>query len=217
MCSNYVPSPSEIIKGRFRGEIRDYRAEIYPGYDAPFIHGDQELSLGRFGLVPYWSKPERVKVAMRQCYNARSETVAEKPSFRGPWSRGQLCIIPAAAIYEPRYDSGRAVRWRIDRADQETMGIAGIWERWRGPDGDVESFAMLTVNADDHPLMQHFHRQADEKRMVVILEPNEYSSWLAATPADAPSFMRQFPAELLTAKAEPRSPHSTQPGDSLLI
>jgi putative SOS response-associated peptidase YedK len=152
MCSNYVPSPSEVIKGMFRGEIRDYEAETYPGYEAPFVRGadvaflrgNRELAYGRFGLVPHWTKPENEKSTSRRTYNARSETVAAKPSFKGPWARRQFCAIPVEAIYEPRYDTGKAVRWRIERADRGTI------------------------------------------------------------PAEAMAFMKQYPAELLTARPEPR-------------
>lgn len=60
------------------------------------------------------------------------------------------------------------------------FGVAGIYCPWRHPDGrELLSFAMLTVNADDHPLMKRFHRPEDEKRMVVILDPEDYGNWLA--------------------------------------
>ena len=59
------------------------------------------------------------------------------------------------------------------------MGIAGIWTGWRAPDGTiVRSMSMLTVNADQHPLMKNFHRPEDEKRMVVILDEDGFDAWL---------------------------------------
>ena len=219
MCANYVPTQGQIWKGRVPFPSAEWKAETYPGYDAPFVKlaNTEELegALGRFGLVPWWTKPDAVKSSSRYTYNARSETVASKPSFRDPWKRRQFCVIPALAIYEPRYDSGKPVRWRIERADREPMLLAGIWERWTpreasGENGQpdpqpVNSFAMLTINADQHELMRHFHAPADEKRMVVVLDENEIESWLNATPKDAPAFFRQFPAEMLTARPEPRT------------
>jgi putative SOS response-associated peptidase YedK len=215
MCSNYVPTQSEIWKGLAMHPSRNWKKETYPGYEAPFvrmIRGELEAGLGRFGLVPWWTKPEGVKTSSRYTYNARSETVAQKPSFRDPWKRAQFCVIPAEAIYEPRYDSGKPVRWRIERADREPMAIAGIWERWkpRAPTPDnpecteLESFSMLTLNADDHELMRQFHAPNDEKRMVVILEDEDIEPWLNAGPNEALSFIRQLPAELLTAQASPK-------------
>jgi putative SOS response-associated peptidase YedK len=209
MCSNYVPTQADIWKGLTPLPGASWKAETYPGYEAPFVRagpGGMQAALGRFGLVPWWTKPEGLKAASRHTYNARSETVARKPSYRDPWKRSQFCVIPAAAIYEPRYDSGKPVRWRIERADREPMAIAGIWERWKAQDGGefVESFSMLTLNADDHPLMCQFHAPADEKRMVVILQEEDIEPWLRAEPGNAMAFVRQYPAELMTARPEPR-------------
>ncbi|UMZ10666.1 SOS response-associated peptidase family protein [Pseudomonas sp. MPFS] len=110
-----------------------------------------------FGLIPSWSKDNKI---VRYTYNARSETVAEKPSFRNAWRRGQHCIIPAVAIYEPDWRTGKAIATRICRADGEIMGIAGLWEQWQNPDmGEVtHSYTMLTVNADEHAFMRNYHR-----------------------------------------------------------
>jgi putative SOS response-associated peptidase YedK len=209
MCSNYVPTQGDIWHGIATRPSRPWKAETYPGYEAPFIRlreGGLAADLGRFGLVPWWTKTDGVKGASRYTYNARSETVAQKPSFRDPWKHGQFCIIPADAFYEPRYDTGRPVRWRIERADRQPLAIAGIWERWKAKDSDevVDSFAMLTLNADDHPLMRQFHAPGDEKRMVAILDEAEFDAWLHASPREAFALLRQFPAERLTARAEPR-------------
>ena len=77
-----------------------------------------------FGMVPHWADH---KLA-RQTYNARTETVASKPSFRSAWKRKQFCIIPTANFFEPNYETGKPVRWRIERADGGPVAIAGIWE-----------------------------------------------------------------------------------------
>ena len=63
--------------------------------------------------------------------------------------------------------------------------------------------SMLTVNADQHPLMKNFHRPEDEKRMVVILDEDQYDEWLKALAGRSMSFMRQYPAEWLVANGEP--------------
>lgn len=77
------------------------------------------------------------------------------------------------------------------------MGIAGLWTGWRAPDGTVvHSYVMLTVNADDHPLMRQFHKPGDEKRMVVILEESDYDAWLSAPAARSMEFLVQYPGGL---------------------
>jgi len=117
----------------------------------------------------------------RRTYNARSETVAEKGAIRLAWAAGQRCILPADAIYEPSYESGNPLRWRIAKAGGLPMGIAGIYTAWTNPEGkEIFAMSMLTVNADDHPFMKRFHAPGHEKRMVVILEPSDFDGWLSA-------------------------------------
>ena len=82
------------------------------------------------------------------------------------------------------------------------MGIAGLWSSWKSPKGIVNSFTMLTINADGHDLMCQFHKPVDEKRMVVILPADSYDQWLKATPLQSMKFMRQYPTERLRAGAE---------------
>lgn len=133
---------------------------------------------------------------------ARTETVAEKPSFRDAWRKGRHCIIPADAFYEPDWRSGKAVPTRIGLADGEPMGIAGLWSTWKSPQGDfVHSFTMLTINADHHRLMKQFHKPGEEKRMVVILPEDRYEAWLRATPEQSLAFFKPFPAERMAATA----------------
>lgn len=136
-----------------------------PGYLAPILRNSHEFGglvecvPTCFGMLPHWADAKLV----RQTYNARSETVANKPSFPNAWRRRQFCIIPAKKIFEPSYASGRALRWRIEQEDGSPLGIVGIWE-WRaeGPDGSpLISFSMLTINADAHPLMSIFHISGD--------------------------------------------------------
>jgi len=155
----------------------------------------REAVVGRFGLIPHWSKDDKIS---RHTYNARSETVMEKPSFRDAWRKAQHCIIPAAGIYEPDWRSGKAVATRIEGTDGEPLGIAGLWSTWRSLTGEVvSSFTMLTMNAADHSLMRNFHRPEDEKRMVVILSPDDFDEWLSAKPEQSARFLMPYQAQLL--------------------
>lgn len=81
------------------------------------------------------------------------------------------------------------------------MGIAGIWTGWRAPDGGVvRSMSMLTVNADEHPLMRSFHRPEDEKRMVVILDESDFDAWLDPACEAPERMLRCFKAEEMLAE-----------------
>jgi putative SOS response-associated peptidase YedK len=108
-------------------------------------------------LIPSWAKDDKIS---RHTYNARSETAAEKPSYRHAWRQSQVGLVLADNFYEPSYASGKAVRWKIELASGDPFGIACLWERWTDPaSGElVVSFSMLTVNADAHPVMRQFHK-----------------------------------------------------------
>ena len=210
MCSHYqAVRDNERMRRHFGVDLPTDpgRYDLWPGYQGVFIrrhpHADEhdeavnpnEALSGLFGLVPHWSADTRIT---RLTYNARSETVASKPSFRDAWRRAQHCIVPAEAIFEPDWRSGKAVPACIARSDGAPMGIAGLWSRWRAPDGEtVFSFTMLTINANHHSLMRQFHKPQDEKRMVVILAPERYDDWLDASPAHSMDFMHAVPADAL--------------------
>lgn len=217
MCANYHPVTREDRLLTFFGVERPpdepLPTEVWPLGLAPFIRlhedgsGHRVVEHGQFGLLPLFAK----EVAYgRRTYNARSETVDQLPSFRESWQRGRRCVIPAEAIYEPCYESGKAVRWCVQQPGGVPMGIAGVYRRWRSPDGAWRwSFAMLTVNADGHPVFQRLHAPADEKRMVVILDPSAHDAWLRCTPAEAKSFFRRWTGEL-EAFAAPLPPRGRQ-------
>jgi putative SOS response-associated peptidase YedK len=220
MCANYTPVTSrERLRSGFAVDLDAALAQqAWPGHAAPFLRQAREREvlardvdlhevpareacIGLFGLVPHWSKDLSIG---RRTYNARSETVAEKPSFRDAWRLGRRCIVPAEDIFEPSWETGSAVRWRIRRRDGEPLGIAGLWSAWIGPDGrSLLSFTMLTINADGHELMRRFHRPDDEKRMVVVLREEEYDAWLH-TPRDRmATFLTAYPAQDLEAIEAP--------------
>jgi len=156
-----------------------------------------------FGLVPHWGDPKKLS---RMTYNARSETVAEKPAYRNAWKYRQFALIPVESFYEPCYETGKPIRWRIGRTDGEPFALAGIWERRMGDEGPARwSFAMVTINADEHPMMKRFHKPGDEKRSLVVLDPRDYEAWLhARTEAEARSLLQPFEDGLMVAAADPR-------------
>ncbi|MDM0012143.1 SOS response-associated peptidase family protein [Variovorax sp. J22P168] len=197
---------------------------VYPTQLAPFIRrpperesGDEavppfEVVEGRFGLLPGFAKD--LKFGLRT-YNARVETVDQLASFKHAWARARHCIVPCEAIYEPDWRSGSHVPTRFTAANDDMLGVAGLWAPWKDPATGawVNSFTMLTINADDHPLFRHMHRpdasraaDQQDKRMVVILPEARYEEWLDAPVQQAMSFMNQFPADRLAMVAEPLPP-----------
>ncbi len=213
MCTHYDPQTDPArLKAYFGASDLPFglKPSLWPGYHGPFLRkhefadvGDEavpyrELLVGSFGLIPHWAKDTTIA---RNTYNARSETVHEKPSYRDAWRLARHCIIPAEAIYEPDWRSGRAVPTRISRADGQPMGIAGLWSSWKNPAGEITySYTLLTINADQHPFMRQFNKPDDEKRSVVILRERDYDGWLQASVSDSRDFLYPYPADGLVAE-----------------
>jgi len=212
MCSNFQPITShhaDWVKKHFNCDLPngEWRAETYPTYPAPFVYldnGQPRCELAQFGLVPHWAADKK-KFGLKT-YNARSETVHEKPSYRSAWRERRFGLVLAESFYEPNWESGKAVRWRIKRADSEPSAIASIWERFIDKEtGEIIfSFSMLTVNATDHEVMKHFHKPDDEKRSVVVLNGSKYLPWLHASNDEARMMLNLTPSGFLVSKAAPR-------------
>ena len=200
MCSNYqtVTQLDRLLTffGVEREKWEPLPEDVWPLGLAPFIRlhedgsGNKVIDDGVFGLLPNFAKELAYG---RKTYNARSETVHERASFRDSWARGRRCIIPAEAVFEQCYESGKAVRWRVQHSGAIPLGIAGIYNQWRSPDGSLSwTFAMLTVNAEGHPVYQRMGAPGDEKRMIVILDAADYDRWLQCSLAEAKLFFVQW-------------------------
>ena len=208
MCTNFTPTqrPQWVHQELGVALPAGHPAESYPSFLAPIVvkshqSGRVACGLARFGLIPPWAKDRTIA---RHTYNARSETVAEKPSFRHAWRQRQYGLVLVDHFYEPSYESGKAVRWKIELASGDPVGIACLWERWTDPaSGElVVSFAMLTVNADEHPVMKQFHKPQDEKRTPVIIAPQWHDAWLSADVPEAAALMNwQLMPELVASPA----------------
>ena len=195
MCTNFTPTKrAQWVKDKLGVDWPSgHPDETYPGYAAPLVvkshqSGRVACGLARFGLIPGWAKDDKIS---RHTYNARSETVAEKPSYRHAWRQRQFGLVLVDDFYEPSYESGKAVRCKIQLASGDPFGIACLWDRWKEPatGESVVSFSMLTVNADAHPVMRQFHKPGDEKRTPVIIAPHLHDQWLSADTTQAAELM----------------------------
>ncbi len=214
MCANFQPPPLEklLAWGFAIAEDAQYNAEVFPGQVAPVVTSadPNRIHLACFGLVPHWAEP---KLA-RMTYNARSETVASKPSFRTAWRNGQLAAIPVQCFYEPNYESGKPIRHAIRRKDGEPFWLAGLWERRMDDPGPTRmSFTMLTMAAPGHPIMGRMHGPEDEKRSVVALEGDDRNRWLGASrPEDRAQFLELFDSDDYEDTPSPRARAATKTG-----
>ena len=214
MCTRYVSPAAADIERQWRiGRANAWRGgEVCPGTPGAFIRAarDQaeaqtELVVGQWSLIPWFAKERKLKFATA---NARSEELASKASYKHPWARGQRCIIPATIFYEPNWETGKHVPWRFARSDGAAWGLAGLWNTWVDPNSGelVESYTMLTLNADEHALMRRMHRpdpkrppEMQDKRSVVPVETEDVAAWLFGTQDLAQALVRLAPEERFDA------------------
>lgn len=123
----------------------------------------------QWGLYPAWTKPgEKPKIAP---INARSETVAEKPMFRGLIKKNR-CIIPANGFYEWRKEGSSKQPYFIRPTDGQLFLFAGLWSTATSADGELfQTYTILTTNASDKMVYLH-HRQP------VSLTNDDADMWL---------------------------------------
>ena len=210
MCTNFSPTRQTEWAAQALGVSwpQGHPEEVFPGQLAPIVlrsHRQERHAAGlaRFGLIPTWAKDLGQG---RHTYNARSETAAAKPSFRHAWQARQYALLVVDSFYEPCYETGRAVRWSIAADNSGTpLGLACLWERWVEPETqqNVASFAMLTVNADAHPVLNRFHKPGEEKRSPVLLPLDQWQHWLSATPEQALKMIDAHQAPPLRVQADP--------------
>ena len=147
-----------------------------------------------WGLIPSWSKDPTIG---NKLINARGETIAEKPSFRGGF-KYKRCLIPADGFYEWKAQSGAKTKtpYFIHMKDHKPFAFAGLWDEWQSPDGDaVRTCTIITTEPND--LMSALHN-----RMPVILHPKDYDLWLdlaPQTPDKLLHLIKPYPADNMSA------------------
>lgn len=173
---------------------QDLRRRIRPTQYAYTIDAQGEKDRS-WSLLPPWAKTRRLKYPT---FNARGETVHEKPVFRGAWRHSQRCLIPASGFFEWPVVDGKKRIHRLRAPDNQALWLAGLWETWQGREETVDSCTMITVPARDDIRWVH-------ARMPLILSTDALDTWLHGAPEDAGELLQQsYRGELL---AEPEPPH----------
>lgn len=201
MCGRYtLTAPPEEVQALFeaaeahpappRYNIAPSQPMLIACEDPP---GVRRLVLARWGLIPGWVKdPSKMSLL----FNARSESAAEKPSFRGAM-RHRRCLIPASGFYEWQKRKGVKSRpFFIRPAQGGLVAFAGIWEDWSDPQGGViDTAAILTTSANARLSPIH-------ERMPVVIAPEDFAMWLDTRSVDvatAVSLLRPAPDDLFEA------------------
>ncbi len=175
-----IEAPAEFIT----------RYNITPGTAIPLIRptargdGLESVALS-WGLVPSWVKTPN---ATSRHINARSETVASKPSFRDAF-QSRRCLIPASGFIEWKRAGKQRIPWLFRQSDEGPFCFAGLWESHTAADGDnIETCALLTTAPN--AVMQPIH-----DRMPVVLAADQYETWLQTTATPPASLLAPSPAE----------------------
>jgi putative SOS response-associated peptidase YedK len=195
MCGRYasILSP-ELIARVFGavGPLPNYKVtwNMAPTKSAPIVVRDQEsgerrISVAKWGLIPAFTKDV---TKARKPINARSETVARSPLFKGAFAQ-RRCLVPLAAYYEWRHDPTGKTPFAIAGKDDEPVAFGGMWEEWQSPEGEMlRTFATLTTEANPELALI-------QDRMPVIIERDDWPVWLGEAQGDLQALMHPLPAD----------------------
>jgi putative SOS response-associated peptidase YedK len=134
--------------------------------------GGRELVPMRWGLIPWWWK--KALKDLPSTFNARAETVADKPMFRDAFKRGR-CIVPASGYYEWRATAAGKQPYYITASDGAPLSIAGLWDTWKAPENGADrvlSCTMIVTAANAFTRGIH-------DRMPVLLDKADVGPWLS--------------------------------------
>jgi len=158
------------------------KEEIRPTNNYPVLRqadtGGYEIAVCRWSLIPSWYK-KPLKEWRMSSFNTRIEEAADKASWKGALAR-RHCLVPVSTFWEwwgphPCGDAKKKQRWEIQRADNYDLVFAGIWDRARTVDGDIESFSILTRPAGDDLSIGH-------DREPISLTPDLWRPWVDCQP-----------------------------------
>jgi len=156
--------------------------------------GSKRADFFVWGLIPSWAKDPSIG---NRLINARGETLAEKPSFRGSY-KYKRCLILADGFYEWKAQPGTKVKVPhfIHMKNRQPFVFAGLWDDWNSPDGSqIRSCTIVTT--EPNQLMAPIHN-----RMPVILPPDAYAQWIdpaIRTPDSLSALIKPYPAEEMAA------------------
>jgi len=221
MCGRYRLSRRAEVLAAYDAEYGDIdwnaRYNIAPTQSVPVIrqHASQPLrraSLVRWGLIPSWARAGTIGAHM---INARAETAAERTAFKESLER-RRCLIAADGFYEWKRSGKNKDPYCFEMVDGRPFAFAGLWDRWRAPDGiTLETCTILTTSPNQ--LLADVHN-----RMPVILSPENYDLWLDSgfrdvealaeilTPFDA-GLMRRYPVSDRVNSVSNEGPECSEP------
>lgn len=196
---------------RRKGEVRWTRIPVVIRAER-----GRELRSMVWPLVPVWKKGDLPDFSTANCRSEPgkpfSETVRRKPTFRGAWKHGRRCLVPFSWFYEWDQRSKPKQPWRVMPVSEPLLVMAGLWEASRNDQGEtIDSFTIVTTGPN------RLLEEIGHHRSPVMLQPEEWSTWLRGNAAQAEALVRPPPDGVL--QAEPVSRRVNNPeyeGEDLL-
>jgi putative SOS response-associated peptidase YedK len=221
MCGRYVSPDDASIEREFTLVRTEWHFppsyNVAPTQNVPVVRADKagEYTGSRlhWGLIPFWAKGVQPKYST---INATIEKLTEAATWRGPWTRGQRCIMPALGFYEwqVKADGKSKQSYYITMNDQDVFGFAGLWDRSTRADGVVvESCTIVTMPANQ--LMTEIHNV--KHRMPAILAKEDRDTWLTAGPEEAFKVIKQYPDTHMVATPVSTRVNTPKNNDAELI
>lgn len=176
---------------RIQGELPFTAGERFPGQTSPIViehvlpdaRRERVLGSAQWGLIPHWASDPSIG---HKLFNARAETLTEKPAFRESFAL-RRCVVPVSAFYEWHGTRGHKQRYTFHAPDGSPLALAGLWAQWKRPDRTrLVTFTIITVDANESVAAVH-------PRMPALLAPEEVDLWLE----------RETPSERLKALLRP--------------
>ena len=202
MCGRYVSPDDAAIEREFNLVRSEWQFplsfNVAPTQNVPVIRsvgGKPHGSLMRWGLIPFFARGIPPKYST---INARVETVKTAASYRGPWERGQRCLVVAQGFYEwqVQADGKTKIPYYIQTTDQPIFAFAGLWDSSRTDMGErIVSVTHITLPANG--LLGEIHNT--QHRMPAILEKADREAWLSGTPEEAWETLTPYPDDLMVA------------------
>ncbi len=171
MCGRYAFAFREA--GRFSRVMVDVLEGVEDNYNiSPTsivpVYLQDGWKMMRWGLIPVWSKEPTSKYAT---FNARSDSLMQKPTFRSAWKHGHRCLIPATGYYEWKQQGTKKTPYFITSVYDEPLVFAGLWDRWQGTESELFSCTIITCDSDG--VLKEIH-----DRKPLMLEPDLAGNWI---------------------------------------
>ena len=225
MCGRYVSPEASDIERQWNlrhapNPFDRVNYNVAPTQQVPVVRRGADaapvLAALRWGLIPFWAKGVAPKYST---INATIERILDAPSYRGPWRRGQRCIVPALGFYEWQLleaAGGKPAKqpWYIQIGDQAIFGMAGVWDASTAADGSiVESCTLITLPANRMMAVIHNTRQ----RMPAILDLSRHAAWLQGDADEAFACLTPYADELMIARPVSNRVNSPRNNDAALL